>query len=177
MLHGEKVGLRARHDEDVPVLLDELHGDVVTRTRGDDRPWRPVAPGATTGNPFRVDDLPEDVVCFSAVDLASGELLGEAVLWGIDPHKRSAHLGLALRPAHRGKGLGTDVVRVLCDYGFAVRGLNRLQVETLADNTPMIKAAERAGFTVEGTLRSSTWVYGGFADETILGLLAAEWTR
>jgi RimJ/RimL family protein N-acetyltransferase len=63
----------------------------------------------------------------------------------------------------------------LCGYGFDVRGLQRLQVETLSDNVPMIKAASRAGFTVEGTLRRSAWVCGAFADEIILGLLSGEW--
>ncbi|GAA2740417.1 MULTISPECIES: GNAT family N-acetyltransferase [Kitasatospora] len=174
MLRGEKVGLRARHEEDVPVLIEELHGDVVTRSRGDSRPWRPIAPGAAN-HPFRVDDLPEDVVVFSVVESASGELAGEAMLWGIDLHNRTAHLGLSLRPAFRGRGLGSDVVRVLCAYGFAVRGLQRLQVDTLSDNTAMITAATRAGFTLEGTLRRAAWVYGGFADEVVLGLLAEEW--
>ena len=60
-------------------------------------------------------------------------------------------------------------------YGFAVRGLHRLQLETLADNTAMIQAATRVGFTQEGVLRRSAWANGGFADEVILGLLAAEW--
>jgi RimJ/RimL family protein N-acetyltransferase len=40
----------------------------------------------------------------------------------------------------------------------------------------MIAAATRAGFTREGVLRRSAWVSGDFADEVILGLLAAEWT-
>ena len=39
----------------------------------------------------------------------------------------------------------------------------------------MIATATRAGFVPEGTLRGSAWVDGAFADETILGLLAAEW--
>jgi RimJ/RimL family protein N-acetyltransferase len=110
------------------------------------------------------------------VELGSGELAGGALLWGIDTHNRLAHLGISLRPAFRGRGLAVDVVRVLCAYGFAVRGMRRLQVETLADNAPMIAAARRAGFVVEGTLRRSAWVYGGFADEVVLGLLAEEWT-
>jgi RimJ/RimL family protein N-acetyltransferase len=36
----------------------------------------------------------------------------------------------------------------------------------------MIKAATRAGFQHEGTLRRSAWVDGGFADEVIFGLVA-----
>lgn len=66
-------------------------------------------------------------------------------------------------------------MRALCHYGFAVRGLHRLQVETLADNFPMITAATKIGFTPEGTLRRSAWVSGAFVDEVILGLLSEDW--
>jgi RimJ/RimL family protein N-acetyltransferase len=113
--------------------------------------------------------------CFSVVELATGELAGEALLWDIDLHNRAAHIGISLRPAFRGRGLGADAVRVLCRYGFAIRGLHRLQAETLATNNAMIQAADRAGFTREGTLRRAAWVDGEFLDEVILGLLAAEW--
>jgi RimJ/RimL family protein N-acetyltransferase len=108
-------------------------------------------------------------------ELDRGELAGAALLWAIDLHNRSAHLGLSLRPSFRGRGLGTDVVLALCEYGFTVRGLHRLQVDTLASNAAMIRAAERAGFTLEGTLRGAGWVNGDFADEVILGLLAGDW--
>ena len=91
-------------------------------------------------------DLPWWAVCFSVVELSSDELAGETLLWGIDTHNRTAHVGISLRPAFRNRGLGTDVLRVLCGYGFAVRGLHRLQLETLADNTAMIQAATRVGF-------------------------------
>jgi RimJ/RimL family protein N-acetyltransferase len=116
-----------------------------------------------------------DPACFSVVDLATGELAGDAVLWGVDSHNRLGHVGISLRPSARGRGLGTDTVRVLCRYGFAIRGLNRLQAETLADNTAMIRAATQAGFTREGVLRQGAWVNGTFADEVILGQLASEW--
>jgi RimJ/RimL family protein N-acetyltransferase len=174
VIHGEKTGLRARHEDDVPVLQAELYDDVVTRSRADSRPWRPVPVGSAE-SPYAVAAPSESAALFSVVELESGELGGEALLWGIDTHNRSAHLGISLRPAFRGRGLGGDVVRSLCRYGFTVRGLRRLQIETLADNAAMIAAAGRAGFTAEGTLRKSAWVYGAFADEIILGLLAEEW--
>jgi RimJ/RimL family protein N-acetyltransferase len=67
-------------------------------------------------------------------------------------------------------------VRVLCRYGFAIRGLHRLQLETLAGNHAMIAAAGRAGFTREGTIRGSSWVNGEWADDVIFGLLDTEFT-
>lgn len=93
----------------------------------------------------------------------------------IDNHNRSAHIGLGLLPSARGKGYGTDVVAVLCHYGFVVRGLQRLQIETLADNAAMLRSAERNGFVREGVLRSSAWVMGEFLDEVLLGLLVHDW--
>jgi RimJ/RimL family protein N-acetyltransferase len=166
-------GLRARHDSDIPVLHAELYDDVVTRVRADSRPWYPIPPGS--GSPYRVTGPDDHAACFSVVELATGELAGEALLWDIDLHNRTAHIGISLLPAFRGRGLGADTIRVLCHYGFAIRGLHRLQAETLADNDAMIQAASRAGFAREGTLRCSAWVNGDFADEVILGLLATEW--
>jgi RimJ/RimL family protein N-acetyltransferase len=62
-------------------------------------------------------------------------------------------------------------------YGFVVRGLHRLQIETLSDNVGMLRTATNAGFVVEGTLRQANWVMGEFIDDMVLGLLAADWSR
>jgi RimJ/RimL family protein N-acetyltransferase len=174
MLQGTHITLRARHEADVPVLHAELYEDVLTRSRGDSRPWRPI-PSGSAQSPFAVAEVTDEVAPFSVVEAASGELVGEALLWGIDSHNRLGHLGLALRPGFRGRGYGLDVVRVLCRYGFSVRGLHRLQVETLADNEPMRRAAVSAGFTLEGTMRRTAWVCGEWLDEVVFGLLAEEW--
>jgi RimJ/RimL family protein N-acetyltransferase len=174
MLSGSKVGLRARHEDDLAILQAGLYDDVVNHSRADGRPWRPITPGSKE-SPLAVDDTETRHASFSVVELAGGTLAGTAELWKIDTHNRSAHLGLALLPSCRGKGYGTDMVAVLCHYGFVVLGLQRLQVETLADNAAMLRAAERNGFVREGVLRSAAWVMGEFLDEVILGLLVQDW--
>jgi RimJ/RimL family protein N-acetyltransferase len=174
MLHGELVTLRSRLDADVPVLHRELYEDVATRSAADSRPWVPLAEGAAS--PYAVTDGSTDAACFSVVERASEELAGEALLWGIDLHNRMAHVGISLRPGFRGRGLCFDALRVLSGYGFSVRGLHRLQVETLATNEAMIRAATRAGYTREAQTRESAWVNGAFEDEVVLGLLASQWS-
>ncbi|MET9427342.1 GNAT family protein [Streptomyces sp. NPDC003036] len=174
MLRGSKVGLRARYEEDIPVLRTELYDDVVGASRAEGVPWRPITPGSSDPR-LVVDDKQQGSVPFSVVELDGGTLVGTATLWGIDNHHRSAHIGLGMLPSCRGKGYGTDVVAVLCHYGFVVRGLRRLQIETLADNAAMLRSAERNGFVREGVLRSSHWAMGEFLDEVVLGLLAEEW--
>jgi RimJ/RimL family protein N-acetyltransferase len=176
MLEGGKVGLRARHEDDIPILRAELYDDVVNSARAEGRPWRPITPGSRDSR-LVVDETDQGLVPFSVVELDGGTLAGTATLWGIDNHHRSAHLGLGLLPSARGKGYGTDVVAVLCFYGFVVRGLRRLQIETLADNAAMLRSAERNGFVREGVLRSSAWVMGEFVDQVLLGLLVQEWKR
>jgi RimJ/RimL family protein N-acetyltransferase len=181
MLSGELTGLRARTGDDADILHEELYEDVEDWARGSNRPWVPLASGP--GSPYAAVDPAEerrgpvpDAAEFSIVELATGELAGAIELWGIDEHNRMAHIGIELRPAFRGRGLGADALRVICRYGFALRGLHRLQLETLADNHAMIALAGRLGFIREGATRGSAWVNGGFADDVIFGLLVAEFT-
>jgi RimJ/RimL family protein N-acetyltransferase len=175
VLCGELTGLRALTDADIEIFETELLADVPTRVRATGRPWVPVAPGAAD-SPYRQAEDRTAVVRFAVVELATGDLAGEAVMSGIDLHNRHAEIGLVLRPASRGRHLGTDVVRVLCHYGFSVRGLHRIQLTTLADNHAMIAAAVRAGFVLEGTSRETAWIDDGFADGVTLSLLAGEWS-
>jgi RimJ/RimL family protein N-acetyltransferase len=175
VLRGELTGLRALTDADVEIFETELLNDVETRIRATGRPWLPVAPGAAD-SPYRQVPDRDAVVRFSVVELATGELAGEAVMSGIDLHNRHAEIGLVLRPACRGRHLGTDVVRVLCHYGFTIRGLHRIQITTLADNRAMITAAVRVGFVLEGTMRETAWLDGAFADGVTLSQLSGEWS-
>src|SRR5262249_17331163 len=134
---------------------------------------RPIPPDPKL-SPYAAPDQ-DDTAFFSVVAVQEHELAGEALLWGIDQHNRLAHLGLALRPSFRERGWSVEVLRLLCLYAFDVRGLNRPQLETTENNRPMIAAATRAGFEIEGTLRQATWVLGNFVDTVIMGLLGASW--
>lgn len=178
MLRGELVGLRARSSADTETLHTELYENVEGWSRSSSRPWTPAGPG--DASPYAVRDadsgnvLSSGTAKFAVVELASGELAGVCTLWGIDTHNRSAHIGISLRPAFHGRGLGADTIRVLTRYAFSLLGLHRVQLETLSDNAAMIAVAERLGFTREGTLRSSGWVNGRFADDVVFGLLSSE---
>jgi RimJ/RimL family protein N-acetyltransferase len=171
MLRGNRVILRARRDTDVPILHAALYDDVATRLLVSGRPWRPVS---IDRSPFQPrEDEHADI--FTIADSSGDTPLGQAALWGVDSHNRLGHLGMSLLPEHRGHGYAAEVMQLLCGYGFQLRGLHRLQVETLADNAAMIKTAASAGFVQEGLLRRSAWVAGRFVDEVIYGLLADEW--
>jgi RimJ/RimL family protein N-acetyltransferase len=175
MLRGKRVGLRAIAEGDLPALL-AIRSDVETAMAASGGPWRPMSLAESTAAlAKREAEPPSDKVYFAVEELATGELAGDAQLWGIDTHNRCAHLGFSLLPGARGRGLGSDTVRTLCDYGFRVRGMHRLQLETNASNAAARAVAVANGFVLEGQLRGYWWVAGEFVDEAVYGLLADEW--
>ena len=183
MLIGETVLLRPRVRDDVAVLYRLDAGDPTLHQRISFDPWVPRslehdlarydAELTEPPDPLNVRFTVEARVAAGRV--AHGDVVGKASLWRIDQHHRSAHLGVSLLPEARGLGLGTDVVRVLCDYGFRIRGLHRLSCETLASNGAMLRAAETVGFVREGQLRASASIDGAWDDDVLLGLLREEW--
>ncbi|GAA3441486.1 N-acetyltransferase [Planomonospora venezuelensis] len=164
--------LRAVTRDDL-AALHRLYEDVETAVSAHETPW---APEALDQALARYDGRRPDPanVSFTVESLPGGEVLGSALVWGIDSFNRNAHLGVSLLPEARGRGYAPDVLRVLCDYAFRIRGLHRLGLETLATNAAMIAAAEKAGFRREGTRRAHAWVLGAFVDEALFGLLAEE---
>ena len=65
--------------------------------------------------PFAVTGPSDEAACFSVVELESRELAGEALLWGIDTHNRTAHPGIALRPAFRGAYVDEAILGLLAN--------------------------------------------------------------
>lgn len=169
MLTGRAVRLRGLTVADLPSI---------ERWLGDPELWQLVhgAPFVPR-SPLRAEErwLTEspDVVSF-AVDTGT-VLVGVATLHSIDPHNRSAELGLWFGDhAARGQGHGREALRLLIDYGFRLRGLHRLAIETLASNGAMRRLAEEAGFRLVGTLRENAWVDGAYADSVLYDRLAED---
>lgn len=179
MLLGDAVALRAPRRSDVQVRLEEVEDDVLTHALRSEAPWLPPSLEAALARfDRRAGEEPDPSQVWFTItrrDDTSGHWVGDAGVWGIDPHHRTAHLGLVLSPRARGQGLAGDAVRVLCDYAFRVRDLHRLSVETLATNAPAVAAARSAGFVEEGRAREAAHVLGERVDELHLGLLRSEW--
>ncbi|MDP9865919.1 RimJ/RimL family protein N-acetyltransferase [Streptosporangium brasiliense] len=157
------------------VALHRLHDDVDTAVSSTAGPWVPEPVDRAIARYERREPDPANVG-FAVESLSEGDLLGSCLVWGIDTLNRNGHLGITLLPEARGRGYAPDVLRVLCDYAFRIRGLHRLGLETLATNTAMIASAEKVGFRREGTLRDHAWVAGSFVDEALFGLLAADFS-
>ncbi|MEP6696829.1 MAG: GNAT family protein [Pseudonocardiales bacterium] len=183
MLRGKQICLRARLRRDIEVLHEPLRDDPELWMLTDNDPWTPQSlDGALAKFDKRQEeeqtrfvDFTVEMLVNAGDTLAAGRVVGDACLWGVDLHARSAHIGLTLIAEARGHGIGRETVDLLVDYAFRIRGLHRLQCETHSDNAAMVATAEAAGFGIEGHLQEAGWRSGRYIDETVLGLLAADW--
>lgn len=86
-----------------------------------------------------------------------------------------SRIGYDLMAVHRRKGIMTEAMTAVLDYGFETMGLNR--VEALVDprNEPSEALLRKLGFQREGVLREDTYFHGRFVDDVCYSLLAREW--
>ncbi len=105
---------------------------------------------------------------------ADGALLGDL---GVHLHENrvQADIGFTLAAEHQGLGYGTEAVRRILDYLLTERGLHKVSAECDARNVASARLLTRAGFRLEGRLRSNTWIKGEWTDDLWFGLLADEW--
>ena len=80
-----------------------------------------------------------------------GRCIGEARLHHVDAAAGEAWLALGLfAPGHRGRGLGTEAVRLLLAHAFGALGLATVRVRVLAFNAPALACYCRCGFREVG---------------------------
>jgi RimJ/RimL family protein N-acetyltransferase len=177
MLTGRLVGLREPRRDDVETLF-ALDTDADHASLASPHPYRPFSLATRQAEYDKRQAEPDPRTAFFTIQHLSdeqGTAIGDVGLWLIDLHHRTAHIGISLLPSARGQGLGRDAIEVICRFGFQIRGLERLSLETLDVNAAMRATATRCGFTEEGRLRSAAWHLGRRTDEMLYGLLAAEW--
>lgn len=170
MLTGERVILRPVRAADLPALY-EIRNEPATWVSSSDKPlWpMPFAEFEKLYAELAADDAAEFAIEYDRV------LVGRCALFDIDELSRNGAIGLTLGPAHRGKGLGRDVVRVLLDYGFNKRNLHRVHLYALASNAAGLRAYAACGFVEEGRLRDAAYLNGGFEDLVVMSVLRSEW--
>lgn len=107
-------------------------------------------------------------VAFIAETL-EGDPVGMLILSDLQPIDRSAELSLFLEEAHRGHGLGSDMLETIVSAAFDHWNLHRLTVRSEESNIRAHAFFPGHGFELEGRLREARFVDGGWRDLLIFG--------
>jgi RimJ/RimL family protein N-acetyltransferase len=112
---------------------------------------------------------------WSALDRATGRLVGNVSLFAIDSDDLVAKIGYRVHPDARGRGTARQMVDAVTRWAFTERGLARVQLEHAVPNLASCKVALAAGFVLEGTARSAYAAPGdGREDCHLHGRLATD---
>jgi RimJ/RimL family protein N-acetyltransferase len=152
-LCGEMVALRFAAERDIPEILIAHQDDPRLHARiGDSRP----PSGAELGR--AAEQAPAERAAgrgaeLTIVELGHDRCRGQIVVNHVERETARAGLRVWVAPQVRGRGYGSEALRLAGRWLLDVCGLMRIEVMTETDNEPMQHAAAAAGFTREGVLR------------------------
>lgn len=104
-------------------------------------------------------------------DIEPRQILGTANLTEIlrGPRQRCL-LGYGLAEAEQGKGVMTEALRALIEYGFGHLRLHRIMANYMPSNIRSAAVLKRLGFIVEGYARDYLFVNGQWRDHILSAL-------
>jgi RimJ/RimL family protein N-acetyltransferase len=145
----------------------------------DPEPARPLSPGQVKKKLEEMDKEAEKRTQFNfAIRLRDGDgLIGLASIRWIHWTHGAGWIQLSIgQPEDRGKGYGSEALKMLLRYAFDELNLHRLGAVTFEYNPGALRFLERNGFVVEVRRRQAINRDGQRGDVIILGLLRGEWS-
>lgn len=117
----------------------------------------------------------KDNLTFTIVEKETNIPVGQTSFVRIDYVSRMATFFLAIwDPEHWSKGYGTEATKLMVDYGFEILNLNRIQLHVAVENKNAIRAYEKCGFKIEGTLREAMYHHNKYCDFHLMAILRSE---
>lgn len=175
MLIGEKVRLRGLEEQDIELAHEYMNDpDVVLNL------W--------TGIPYPVTleqerawfqsqkESKDNTYNFAIETLEEGLYIGGCGINNLDWKNGVAIVGIMIgHKDYRGKGYGTDAMKVLIDFIFNQINVNKVQLHVFAFNERAIKSYKKCGFKEEGRIRQRIFRNGKYHDEIVMGILREEY--
>ncbi|PQP81247.1 GNAT family N-acetyltransferase [Paenibacillus sp. PCH8] len=112
-------------------------------------------------------------IMFTIVNM-DGENVGGVNLNSIDERNGTFSIGIQIDRDHRGKGYGTRAVRILLNYAFFERRLNKFNDYVLQGNEPSAAMMRKLGCVQEGVRRQVIYTDGKYQDLILFGLTKDE---
>ena len=125
------------------------------------------------GQRYRTGDFYD----WAVVDKESGRMIGKCGFTSFDCPNDSAEIGYVLNPSFQGKGLATEAVRRVLDFGFIELGLHRIEAHFMEGNAASLRLMERLGMTMEGYARESMRIKGRYCTVGTCAILRHEYMK
>ncbi len=174
MYKGELVRLREYRQSDVELAYNYMNDLDVILNLGTDIPY----PMTLEKEQQWYDRQREsnNSYSFAIETLEDSIYIGGCGINKYDWKNGTVEVGIFIGNAQfRGKGYGTDAMKVLIDFIFNHTNINRIQLSLFSFNERAYKSYLKCGFKEEGRLRQRIFRYGEYHDEIVMGLLREEY--
>ena len=168
---GDTVALGPLRRDLVPLYQRWYNDFEVMRYYGGMRPWS----REEAEQWYQSSNKNERAAYFTIYDLVTLLPVGYTGLFDISQFHRTAEFDIFIGEQESwGKGYGTEVTRLVLEYGFTCLGLNNIFLWVNEANKRGIRAYQRAGFRMAGRLRQTRWRAGRAHDLLLMDCLATE---
>ena len=106
---------------------------------------------------------------------AVGRMIGTCGFTSFNCPADSAEIGYVLNPAYQGRGLATEAVRRVLQFGFEELSLHRIEAHFIEGNDASRRLMERVGMTFEGYARESMKIKGRYRTIGTCAILRQEY--
>lgn len=174
LLKGNKVYLKLFEEEDIPNRVKWINDPDIQNTLNYDIPTSV----SKTKRWFdkAVFDLSRRE--FSIFTVEDNKPIGFCGLMNIEMPVMKAELHCVIgEKAYWSGGYGTEVYRLLVDYGFTELGLNKIYGYQLLNNFGAHRVVEKLGWTREGMLRQDIYSHGILKDVYVVSILREDWLK
>lgn len=96
---------------------------------------------------------------------------GIDILIGDGIYSKSAEVVIWVAEKYRNQGIGSQVIKQMCNYVFENYGIMRVSARLCSNNDIFIKTLTKVGFKYEGTIRKSVYKNNNYYDYCIYALL------
>jgi RimJ/RimL family protein N-acetyltransferase len=171
-MKGRHSTIRSWRTADVSALVKHANNANVARQLRDRFPHPYTAADARR---FIEGVVPVRPVMTFAIDVDGEAVGGIGFSPGNDVERYSAEIGYWLGEPFWGRGIVTEAVRIVSDYAFETCNVLRLFALPFADNLRSTRVLEKAGYTREAVLRSSSVKAGVPRDQALYALINPSW--
>lgn len=175
LFEGELIHLAIPDPERDPEIESKWTHDPEYLHTFDPAPARPQSPDQIRKKYEAAEKDKDKQFYFAIRARADGRLLGFVKLFDLSWNHGNGSILIGLgSPEDRGRGYGSEALRMILRYAFGELNLHRVTAGVLGYNVGALRFFERAGFRVEVRQRQAVHRYGRRWDEVILGLLREE---
>ncbi|MBC2932033.1 GNAT family N-acetyltransferase [Nocardioides sp. zg-1228] len=172
-MRTERLTLRLPRAEDVPALTAYRNDPEVAALQVWELPWSEERALELVARHAGLTDL-ADGGRHQVLIEQDGRVVGDLFV-GLHEHGGVAHLGFTLARAAQGQGIATEAASAVVADLVERLGVHRVVAELSPRNLASARLLERLGMTFEVETHRSFWWRGGWDDNLVYAMSAAQW--